>query len=173
MNKGLNRKSTYFKKEVGSSGIFTANLNKNEGGFYIQLPGYETPGLYPIAFNLNFSSFNLNSTSAYGAAIRESYYCELTDDYENLRVYLKDSLVEKPAISEPTLDDKENDIIIGNIKENQGLIKDLIRSSSNGSPNISGIVGAALNADLKGTFRGKIDERNKTAEQYLIFDDLW
>ena len=71
MNKGLNRKSTYFKKEVGSSGTFTTNLNKNEGGFYILLPGYETPGLSPIAFNLN-------STSAYGAAIRESYYYELT-----------------------------------------------------------------------------------------------
>ena len=91
MNKGLNRKCTYFKKEVGSSGTFAANLNKNEGGFYILLSGYETPGLSPIAFNLYFSSFNLNSTSAYGAAIRESYYYELTDDYENLRVYLKDS----------------------------------------------------------------------------------
>ena len=91
MNKGLNRKSTYFKKEVGSSGIFAANLNKNEGGFYILLSGHETPGLSPIAFKLNFSSFNLNSTSSYGAAIRESYYYELTDDYENLRVYLKDS----------------------------------------------------------------------------------
>jgi len=91
LNKGLNRKSTYFKKEVGSSGIFAANLNKNEGGFYILLSGHETPGLSPIAFKLNFSSFNLNSTSAYGAAIRESYYYELTDDYENLKVYLKDS----------------------------------------------------------------------------------
>ena len=142
MNKGLNRKSTYFKKEVGSSGIFAANLNKNEGGFYIQLPGYETPGLSPIAFNLNFSSFNLNSTSSYGAAIRESYYYELTDDYENSRVYLKDSLVEKPAISEPTLDDKENDRIIGNIKENQDFIIAVIFPSSNGSPNSSGIVEA-------------------------------
>ena len=36
MNKGLNGKSTYFKKEVGSSAFFTTNLNKNEGGIYIQ-----------------------------------------------------------------------------------------------------------------------------------------
>ena len=86
---------------------------------------------------------------------------------------VEDSLVENPAISEPTLDDKENNRIIGNIKENQDLIKALINSSSNGSPNIAGIVEAALNADLKGAFGGKIDERNKTAEQYLIYDDLW
>ena len=45
--------------------------------------------------------------------------------------------------------------------------------TGNSTPAALGPVVSIRDANLKGAFGGKIDERNKTAEQYLISDDLW
>ena len=60
MNKGVNKKSTYFEKQVGSIGTVVSNLNPLEGGMYIKIPIITTEGLEPINLELVFSIFNLN-----------------------------------------------------------------------------------------------------------------
>ena len=45
--------------------------------------------------------------------------------------------------------------------------------TGNSTPAALGPIVSILDANLKGAFGGKIDERNKTDEQYLIYDDLW
>ena len=55
LNKGLNRKSIYFTKQVGNSGTLIANISKMEGGIFLEIPLYETPGISKIPFYLNLN----------------------------------------------------------------------------------------------------------------------
>ena len=63
MNKGVNIKSIYFEKQVGSSETVVSNLNPLEGGTYIKIPIITTEGLEPINLELVFSIFNLNENT--------------------------------------------------------------------------------------------------------------
>lgn len=57
MNKGLNKKSTFQTYQVKKAGIININLCKNEGGVFVTIPLFNTPGINSKTYTLTYSSF--------------------------------------------------------------------------------------------------------------------
>ena len=69
LNKGVNSKSTYLTKQIGNAGVVKINLNKDEGGFFLDIPLVSTPGYDNVNLNLHYSSFN-NENYLFGVGFK-------------------------------------------------------------------------------------------------------
>ena len=72
MNFGLNKKSTYFEKQIGN--VCKLIVNLYEGGFYLDVPLFKTNGYKPLDYGLVFSIFEKNSLGTYGYGFRPKGY---------------------------------------------------------------------------------------------------
>ena len=88
LNKGVNSKSTYLTKQIGNAGVVKINLNKNEGGLFLDIPLIITPGYDKVNLNLHFSSFS-NEYFIFGTGFQLNLYKKFTESDNKLIV--KDS----------------------------------------------------------------------------------